>query len=392
MSKDAGPLDCFAITAPDLESVCANELRALGLRPKVETGGVTWSGPVDTIATANLWLRTASRVIVRVAEFRVTAFHELERRANRIEWERFVAPGAAVEFRVTCRKSKLYHSDAVAERLMTAVDKRVPGARSTSGAQADDDEIAHDAQLFVVRIFHDVCTVSVDTSGELLHRRGYRQEVGKAPLRETLAAAMLLESGWNGSTALLDPMCGSGTIPIEAARIARRMAPGRGRSFAFWSWPSIDETMYGPIRERALEQELDASPVRIEGTDRDEGAIAAAKANADRANVADDIAFDARAISAMSAADPPGLVATNPPYGVRVGETDALRNLYARFGDVLRERRSGWSVAILAADPNLLRQTRLSLSDRLETRNGGISVRLSVGHIGSSSTVGDILP
>jgi putative N6-adenine-specific DNA methylase len=376
----------FAVTAPGLESICADELSRLGIRGKAEAGGVAWKGDLLSIARANLWLRTASRVLVRVAEFRATAFFELELQAKRIVWERFVTPETAVEFRVTCRKSKLYHSDAVAQRFAEALVKRVRGASVVDTSASDEDEAApvSDRQLFIVRFFHDVCTVSVDTSGALLHMRGYRQAVAKAPLRETLAAAVLLGAGWNGDTPLLDPMCGSGTIPIEAACIARRIAPGRDRAFAFLRWPELKQATWKKLIDEARANELATSPAHIEGSDRDEGAISAAQANAERADVSQDITFSVRPISAMTPADPPGLIAINPPYGVRVGESKALRDLYAQLGNVARRKRAGWRLAMLSADPALERQTKLALDERFQTRNGGIPVRLVVGDVPSS--------
>ena len=375
-------LSCFAVTAPGLEQLCSNELLALGIRGTIEQGGVAWTGRLESVAKANVWLRTASRVLVRVAEFRTTAFYELSFHAKRINWSRFVPAGAAVEFRVTCKKSKLYHSDAVAERFTQALEGQVRGAKAASGAAADDDDSdASDSQLFVVRFLKDVCTVSADSSGALLHRRGYRQQLAKAPLRETLAAAVLLGAGWTGETPLLDPMCGSGTIPIEAALIARRMAPGRNRSFAFLNWPSADGTMWTSILASARQGERSRSPVAIAGSDRDEGAIAAARANAERAGVVDDIVFDVAPVSAIEVAAAPGLVAVNPPYGVRIGATNPLRNLYARLGDVMRLRRAGWRFAVLSADRVLERQLALPLKEKLRTRNGGISVRLVVANV-----------
>jgi len=169
----------FAVTAPGLEPLCAAELKGLEVRCRVEDGGVQWSGSLESIARANLWLRTASRVLVRVAEFRATAFYELELHAKRIAWDRFVTAGSTVEFRVTCRKSKLYHSDAVAQRFAQAIERRVPDVRIVNAKSVQDDDDAtdnSDRQLFVVRFLHDVCTVSVDSSGPLLHRRGYRQD------------------------------------------------------------------------------------------------------------------------------------------------------------------------------------------------------------------------
>jgi putative N6-adenine-specific DNA methylase len=323
-------------------------------------------------------------VIVRVAEFKATAFFELEKQAKQVPWKRFVAPGSGVEFRVTCKKSKLYHSDAVAQRFATAVEWTVSGVKAGRAKDVDEDESSSlaEQQLFIVRFVRDMCTVSVDSSGALLHMRGYRQQLAKAPLRETLAAAVLLGAGWDGTTALTDPMCGSGTIPIEAARIARRMPPGRDRTFAFSKWPECEQKMWKSILAEARDKELAQSPVKIEGFDRDRGGIDASRANAERAGVAGDITFAAQPISALPSADGPGLIAVNPPYGVRVGESEQLRNLYAQLGNVVRERRKGWRLALLSADRNLERQVNLELEERLATRNGGIPVRLSVGQIG----------
>jgi putative N6-adenine-specific DNA methylase len=380
-------LSAFAVTAPGLEALCASELAALHIRGVAEEGGVAFKGSLEHVARANLWLRTASRVLVRVAEFRATAFFEVEKQAKQLPWKRWVAPGGEVEFRVTCRKSKLYHSDAVAQRFATAVEWEVKGAKAVRGKEADKDADDEDGpgtgerQLFIVRFVKDVCTVSVDSSGALLHFRGYRQQLAKAPLRETLAAAVLLGSGWKGDTPFDDPMCGSGTIPIEAALMARRIAPGSRRSFAFLRWPETDATMWNTMLESARAAELPATPVAIAGADRDEGAIAAATANAERAGVASDITFSVQPVSALSRAAGPGLVASNPPYGVRIGDTGALRNLYAQFGNVLRRQRPGWDVALLSADRPLEHQTRLPFEDRLRTRNGGIPVHLVVARV-----------
>lgn len=384
-------VDAFAVTAPGLEPLCATELEALGIRAKTVDGGVAWNGPFDSVMRANLWSRTASRVLVRVAEFRAKAFFELELNAKKIDWSRYVAPGATVEFRVTCRKSKLYHSGAVAQRFGDALTAAVPGVRigktggQQSGDEGDDADMPDDGQdrrqLFIVRFVHDVATVSVDTSGVLLHRRGYRQALAKAPLRETLAAATILGAGWMGTTPLSDPMCGSGTIPIEAACIARRIAPGKDRSFAFLQWPGFESDAWRTLVDDARSGELPRSPVAIDGSDRDAGAIDASRANALRAGVADDITFEVRPVSALEAKPGSGLVASNPPYGVRLGETAGLRDLYARLGDVLRAQRSGWRFALLSADRQLERQMRLDLEERFVTRNGGIPVHLVVAAI-----------
>jgi putative N6-adenine-specific DNA methylase len=381
-------LPIFAVTAPGLEATCAAELRALGIVARPEPGGVAWTGTAQDVYRANLWLRTASRVVVRAASFRARTFFELERHAKRIPWERWVAPGTAVRLRVTSKKSKLYHEGAIAERMLGWIDGRAGGIGASSGATGEDegDEDAA-AQLFIVRAVRDEFTVSADTSGALLHLRGYRQALAKAPLRETLAAAMLLDAGWPGDGPLLDPMCGSGTIPIEAALIAREIAPGLARAdreprrFAFAAWPEFDGTLWEVLVARARELIRPSSPVPIAGSDRDAGAIDAARANADRAGVLDDVDFQVRAVSAIEPPAGPGLLIANPPYGVRVGDTDALRSLYAALGNTARAKAPGWTLALLSAERKLEAQTGVAFTERFRTSNGGISVRLVVGTV-----------
>jgi putative N6-adenine-specific DNA methylase len=238
------------------------------------------------------------------------------------------------------------------------------------------------AQLFVIRVFHDEFTVSADSSGTLLHQRGYRQAIAKAPMRETLAAGLLFAGEWTGATPLLDPLCGSGTIPIEAALLARRIAPGLRRSFGFQDWPSFDAGKWDRLRSDAAGAALPKAPIEIRGSDRDAGAIEAAMANAARAGVAADVAFSVRAVSALEErAETEGQIVTNPPYGVRVGEAERLRDLYAKLGQVLRAKCPGWRLTVLSANPRLERELRLVLEERVRTRNGGIPVRMLTGRI-----------
>ncbi len=366
----------FAMTAPGVESILARELFHMGINPGETTpGGVSFSGKIEHVMRANLWSRVANRVVVRVDEFHASTFHELERRAKKIEWSRFLSSNQTARFRVTCRKSKLYHSDAVAERLGKAVVAAV-GAKIESDA---DDESESESQLFIVRIVDDECTISVDSSGALLHRRGYRQAVAKAPLRETLAAAMLYGSGWDMKSPLVDPMCGSGTIAIEAAMIARKIAPGVNRTFAFEQWPDHDAKAWQEMTEKARVDALQKAPGQIVASDRDTGAISAAGDNAERAGVAADVDLSIRSISAAEFPDTPGWVVSNPPYGVRVGESAPLRNLYAQIGKIIRDRAPGYRLALLSADPELEAQLRLDLEEVFRTSNGGIPVRLVIG-------------
>lgn len=375
-------MDCFAVVAPGLESFALAEARALGLPARAEPGGggVAWEGDLRSVVLANVGLRIATRVVGRLATFHARSFAELERHARRVPWASVVAPGGAVSFRVTSKKSRLYHSDAIAQRLSDAVQRAMPGVR-VEGA-GDDDEVAGDAQAFVVRMFRDECTVSVDSSGALLHRRGWRLATAKAPLRETMAAALIAASGWDVRSPLVDPFCGSGTIPIEAALVARGIAPGLSRRFAVERWPGVDAALVTEVRDALATRQLERNSAIVAGFDRDAGAIDAARSNASRAGVADDVELAVRGLSALELpAGGPGWIVTNPPYGVRVGEEERVRDLWAHLGNVLRARAPGWRIALLSPDHALERQLRIPVRAVATTSNGGIPVRMVIGEV-----------
>jgi len=378
---------CYAITAPGLEHLTAAELRAVGgMIGTIESGGVAFEAAPGTLYAANLRVRTASRIVVRIAQFHAAGFAELEQHARQVHWSRWVPAGGAVHFRVTSRKSRLYHQDAVAERLERAVLAAIPGARAVrapSDTDALDDDVKElpGVQRFLVRIVDDELTLSVDSSGALLHRRGYRLAAAKAPLRETLAAALLLAMGWDGAVPLVDPMCGSGTIPIEAALLARRIPPGRGRRFAFERWPEFKPSVWEYIRGEAEAGVLGRAPAPILAADRDAGAVEATLANAVRAGVLADVSVHCAALSTTLAdqalaALPPGVVLANPPYGVRVGESGRLRDLYASLGHLMRGPLAGWSLGFVTSDPALAAATGIPLAPVLETATGGLRIRL----------------
>ncbi|MEO8622299.1 MAG: hypothetical protein ABI625_14610 [bacterium] len=384
MNAPASLLSCFAIVAPGLEPFALAEAQALGLNATAEEGGIAWTGDAESALMANAALRIASRVLVRLCSFEARTFAELERHARKIEWSRVLRAGDAVRFRVTCKKSKLYHSDAVAQRLADAVVRAIPGVRAEGGSITEDeiDDVDADVSLIVVRFMRDRCTVSADSSGALLHRRGYRQATAKAPLRETIAAAMLVAAEWDKTSPLVDPLCGSGTIPIEGALMARRIAPGAQRRFAMERWPTVSPSLGVRVRGVLEDRATPSVQALIVGSDRDAGAIAAATSNAERAGVLGDISM---AIHSLTAASFPaasrGWVVTNPPYGVRVGEEDRVRDLWAQLGNVLRERASGWRVALLSPDTALERQLRMPLRAAASLSNGGIPVRIMVGDV-----------
>jgi putative N6-adenine-specific DNA methylase len=379
----------FAVCAPGLEPFAALELDELGLlgsqspslsknssREKgvqYESGGIEFQGSLHDLYRANLYLRTASRVLVRLGHFYASAFPELRRKASRVPWENYLVPERPIALRVTCQKSRLYHEGAVAERVAGAIADRL--GKSPPIQTYHEDSGPELPQLIVVRFVDNLCTVSIDSSGALLHRRGYRLATAKAPLRETLASAMVMASGWDTISPLLDPFCGSGTIPIEAALLARRVPAGYGRRFAFMDWPHFDPRFWEKLLADAGKAIVSDIPDII-ASDRDAGAIQAAQANAERAGVADCIEFSRKAISAIDPPPCPGWVITNPPYGVRLKKTKDLRNLYAQLGKVLRTRCSGWHVTLLCDSIQLVRSTGLEFDKGIPLMNGGLKVKL----------------
>jgi putative N6-adenine-specific DNA methylase len=378
----------FISCPPGLEPVLAAECRRLSLvrvktKPAApthdstasgeETGGIEYEGPLEHIYKANLHLRTASRVSARLGEFYAAAFSELRKKASRLEWEKYLIAGQKVNIRAVCHKSKLYHSDGVVERVLGAINDHF----SVLGKSFSELKSSPDGQLIQVRLVNDQCTISVDSSGELLHRRGYRLASAKAPLRENLAAAMLLSSGWEPAAPLIDPFCGSGTIPIEAALIARNVPPGLARQFQFLTWPKCEKPLWQSLLEDARKKITHQIPV-IFGFDRDTGGIDMAITNAARAGQKDAVQFRCQAVSYLEPPDAPGWIVTNPPYGVRVSEDKDLRDLYARFGSILKSSFKGWQVSVLSSEERLLGSLGLGKADKvIQFANGGIPVKLA---------------
>ncbi len=373
-------MQLFAICPPGLEKVLEAEVRALGGDGlglgRAIPGGVEVEGDQATIERLNLQLRTATRVVVRLGQVKATNFTELVKRARALPWELCLRRGEPVALRVTCRKSRLYHSGAVAERLLAALEEKLGGKATLVEPAKDDDEAAPHgplAQLLMARFDRDLCTVSADSSGALLHQRGYRTSQSRAPLRETLAAAVLLAAGYAGEEPLDDPLCGSGTLAIEGAWIAQRRAPGLERGFAFERWPGHDQQRWAALKASARAQER-KPPFAISASDLDAGAIAAARANAARAGV--EVQLEQRALADLPARAEPGLLAVNPPYGVRVGEGQDLQRLHRQLGEVLRSSRPESRLAALLADPRLAQAVGLPAQRLFKTQNGGLPVEL----------------
>jgi len=378
----------FAIVAPGLEEVARAEIAAMPDVSAVapETGGVAWTGPPASGHRVNLWSRVTTRVLARVGEVEAREFGKLRHRAARLPWAMFVPPGASVAARASASHCRLYHTGALAEAAVLAVADAVPGARAA--ARGEDADVT-----LLLRGVDDRFTFSADASGELLHRRGARIETGAAPLRETLAAGLLALAGWQPGTALVDPMCGAGTIVIEAAMQAAGRAPGANRPFAMERWPLAADATTAPalaaLRAAAVAGArspgamADAPPAPIVGSDRDARMIDSARNNAERAGVAADLTLVCRDADAARPPTPAGVVLTNPPYGHRLGSPRAAAHGYRDLGRLLRAHFRGWRAAVVTpARFEAERQLGMRAAAHHPLRNGGLAIVLHVFEVG----------
>ena len=368
MEPAVAPFEIFLAALPGFEPLLAGEARAAGFAGVAECpGGVTCRGGWPDVWRANLVLRGASRVLVRIGGFRAFHLAQLDKRARRFPWGDFLRPGVTVRVEATCRRSKIYHAGAATQRIVRALVETL-GAREAGEGEA--------AIRLMARIEDDLVTFSLDTSGEPLHRRGHKVAVNKAPLRETMAAMFLGDCGYDGTGPVLDPMCGSGTFVIEAAEIAAGLMPGRSRAFAFEDFAGFDAPAWAAMKAAARPR---VPAARFFGSDRDAGAVRMSKDNAERAGVGDFCTFSCQPVSDLARPEgPPGLVMVNPPYGARIGgNRNLLFGLYAALGGVLKERFGGWRVGLVTSDAGLAKATGLPFAaPGPEIPHGGIKVRL----------------
>ncbi|PTX55572.1 putative N6-adenine-specific DNA methylase [Litoreibacter ponti] len=355
--------EIFAAAPPGLEPMLLPEFRALGYKDaRYGPGGVTMVGTWADVWRLNLELRGASRVLARIGTFRASHLNVLAQRAAEFDWNAVLPRGVAVRVEVTCARSKIYHEGAAKERI----GKAMAGAGLRMESEAE--------LRLLVRIERNVVTLSLDTSGALLHKRGHKEAVGKAPIRETMAALFLRAMGFDGTQRVMDPMCGSGTFLIEAAEIACGAQAGRSRDFAFQHFVGFDAEAFAEMR-RSLGP-VTGPPLAF-GSDRDAGAIRSASANAARAGVEELCAFSHHAVSDASPPDgPPGIVIVNPPYGGRVGQKKQLFALYGALGKTLTARFGGWKVGIITSEPSLAKATGLKLMQGPKVPHGGLNIWL----------------
>lgn len=363
------PFEILLVTLPGLEPYLQAEARQQGFKkPRIIRGGVVTRGGWPDVWRANLVLRGASKVLARIGEFRAMHLAQLDKRARSFPWGDVIKPGFKIKVDVsTNRKSKIYHQGAATERIERAIHEEFGAEIAGSMEEAEI--------LIKARFDRNLISFSVDTSGIALHKRGHKQVMGKAPLRETIAAMTLRGCGYNGKEPVLDPMCGSGTYLIEAAEIAGNRMAGRARGFAFERLVSYDADAVEHMRSNWNAREI--AP-RFYGSDRNEQVIGFAQDNAARAGVADACAFKHCAVSDIRRPEgPPGIVMVNPPYGTRIGNKKQLFALYQSFGDVMRERFSGWRVGMVTTDRALAEATKLPwLPSEPPIAHGGLKVRL----------------
>lgn len=389
MASATPVFDLFAQAAPGLEPILAAELSALRFADVVAVaGGATFRGPVQDVLRANRQLRTAGRVLLRLGVFKTAHLSEIARSAVKLAWEHFVDPSLPVRLRCTCRASRVYHSGAAAERIQQGIEARLKRKLTLALPRDEDDDSsqsawADTAQQIFIRIERNMCTVSIDTSGVPLHRRGTKLHVAKAPLRETVAAAFLDACGWQPEMPLVDPMCGSGTLVLEAASRAAGLEPGRSRTFACQRWPQLRKhSDTAPKCPKAPAQP------QLYGYDRDQGAIAAAQGNVARAGVTGFVTLAQQPLGKLVRPETsePGLVICNPPYGHRIGDAHALRDLYAALGQVMRTQMAGWRLGLITSDARLAKATGLKLDVlTAPVPHGGLKIRLYATALGGGA-------
>ncbi|WP_246274438.1 THUMP domain-containing class I SAM-dependent RNA methyltransferase [Hyphomicrobium sulfonivorans] len=363
--KQDQQFEIFLVATPGLEGPLCAEARACGFKAKTVPGGVEMKGGWPDVWRANLELRGAGKVYARIDSFHVKNLGQLERRAKTVPWRQVLRKAMPFRVEATCKSSKVYHSGAAEERIAQAITEQV---------DVVPDENAD--VCIKVRIENNICTVAVDTSGELLHKRGHKQAVAKAPMRETMASLFLRQCGFDGTQTVLDPMCGSGTFVIEAAETASALMPGRARRFAFEKLKGFDDVAWRAMREAHVASK---PAVRFYGSDIDAGAIRMSRENAERAGVADITSFQEMDVADITPPEgaAPGIVIINPPYGDRIGNRANLKLLYRTMGDALLKRFSGWRVGLVTNEEQLAQATGLPFSLTAEpVLHGGMRIVL----------------
>jgi putative N6-adenine-specific DNA methylase len=365
----------FATCARGIEPVLADELRVLGaLDVAPGRGGVAFAGDKALLYQANLWLRTAIRVLRPVLEAPVSSPDELYEAVRSVDWSHFMTPDHTLAVDCNVRDSQITHSKYAALRTKDAIcDQFLEGVGRRPSVDVEQPMIGLN-----LHVYRDQAVLSLDSSGESLHKRGYRPILTRAPLNEALAAALVLLTGWRGETAFADPLCGSGTLPIEAAWVALRRPPGlTRRRFGFQSWMDYDVRLWTGLRDEARRGVRKELPAPVVGSDVRRDAVEFSKTNARAAGIGHLVRFEVRDVRDFRPPEgPPGVILCNPPYGERIGEEKELRSLYQVLGEVLRGRCAGWTAYVFTGNARLARQLGLEPAAQVPLFNGKIPCRL----------------
>ncbi|PCI43371.1 MAG: RNA methyltransferase [Proteobacteria bacterium] len=358
------PYQFYAVVLPGLEPLATKELTSLSAHDiRSEQGGVRFAGTLDTLYRVSLRARCITRIQVRVGKCHAMALPELQHHVANMSWERFIPKGAKVSVQASAEKSKLMHTDKIAECVLA-------GIQDALGKRLDKEDGSE--QHVYVHITNNRCDIRIDASGERLDRRGYRLASAKAPMRETLAAGVLQWMDWKVDEPLLVPMCGSGTLAIEAALLGRKIASNMQHAFPFKDWDVFKEKSWLRVLEKTTAMAKDALPLKIEVSDVHVGALAASKENAERAGVLADLNVQQQDVCKLKPAKDgeAGLIVCNPPYGLRI-EMDGVK-FYRELGHVLRDSFVGWRVAVMCPDWKHEKALSLPVRKRLRVKHGGL--------------------
>jgi len=340
-------VELIATAAFGIESVVGEEVKNLGFtNVRIENRRVLYDSDIRGICQSNLWVRCADRIFLKVAEFKATTFESLFDQVNAIEWEAILGEDAIFPVNAKSVKSKLFSLSDIQSISKKAIVKRLQGAYNIDWFEETGAKYP-----IMVSILKDTVTVSIDTSGVGLHKRGYREKGNEAPLRETLAAALVLLSRWKPDRLLVDPMCGTGTLLIEAAMIGRNIAPGLNRSFISETWSMIPKDFWKEERKSAYNAMEYDKPLRLIGYDMSERAVEIARENVEKAGVEDGIHFQTQELKDFSTAKKYGYIISNPPYGERLSDTHEVEKLYKKMGEVFREHDT-WSTYFITSHEN----------------------------------------
>lgn len=364
----------IATAAAGLEAVVGREIRNLGLECQVENGRVRFEGTVETIIETNLWLRAADRIKIVVGNFPAKTFEELFQGIFALDWENYLPLGAKFPIaKAKCVKSKLHNEPSVQAISKKAVVKKL----QKHYARPEGVPLMENGAEFKIEvsILKDVATVLIDTTGSSLFKRGYRTEKGGAPIKENMAAAILLLSNWYPDKPLIDPTCGSGTFCIEAAMIGMNMAPGLHRHFAFEEWNWVDSDLVGCVRARSLGQIKQDIQLNILGTDIDARMVEIAKRNAEEAGVSEQIIFKQMRLQDLHTNKINGVIISNPPYGERLLNDDAVTKLYQEMGQTFAPLKT-WSKFILTSDETFETKFGSQADKKRKLYNGTLKVDL----------------